>query len=81
LGHDSIGFAQEGSTIMKNGLLIVVGVVITIAGVIWALQGFGVVGGSFMSGDHTFEIVGPLVALVGLALAVFGLRRRGSLSR
>ena len=43
---------------MKNSLLIVVGVVIAIVGVFWALQGYGVVGGSFMSGNHTFEVVG-----------------------
>jgi len=71
---------EEGSTIMKNGLLIVVGAVITIVGAFWALQGFGVVGGSFMSNNHTYEIVGPVVALVGLAVALYGLRRRGSVS-
>jgi len=62
-------------------MLIVLGIVITIAGVVWALQGFDVIGGSFMTGNHTYEVVGPLVALVGLAVAVFGLRRRGSASR
>jgi hypothetical protein len=66
---------------MRNLMLIVLGIVITIAGVVWALQGFDVIGGSFMTGNHTYEVVGPLVALVGLAVAVFGLRRRGSASR
>jgi hypothetical protein len=66
---------------MKYGLLVVVGAVITIVGAVWALQGFGVIGGSFMSGNHTYVIVGPLVALVGLAVALYGLRRRGSVSR
>lgn len=61
---------------MKNVLLVVVGVVLTVAGVIWALQGFGVIGGSFMSGDSVFAIIGPLVALLGLAIAAIGLRRR-----
>lgn len=66
---------------MKNGLLVAVGIVIAIVGAFWALQGFGVVGGSFMSSNHTYEVVGPLVALAGLAVAAFGLRRRGSASR
>lgn len=66
---------------MKNGLIIVVGILVTIAGVVWALQGFSVIGGSFMSGNHTYEIVGPLVALIGLAVAMLGLRRRGSAPR
>jgi hypothetical protein len=66
---------------MKNGLLIAVGLVITIAGVVWALQGFGVVGGSFMSGNHTYEVVGPVVALAGLGLAGLGLLRSRSASQ
>jgi hypothetical protein len=66
---------------MKYLLLVVAGAVITIVGAVWALQGFDVIGGSFMSGNHTYVIVGPLVALVGLAVALYGLRRRGSVSR
>jgi hypothetical protein len=62
---------------MKNGLLIAVGIVIVIVGVIFALQGFGAISGSAMSNNHTFEVVGPVVALVGLVLAGLGLRRRG----
>jgi hypothetical protein len=34
-----------------------------------------------MYDNHTFEVVGPLVALAGLALAAFGLRQRGSASQ
>jgi CHASE2 domain-containing sensor protein len=51
---------------MKNGLLVAAGIV-----------GFGVISGSAMSNNHTFEVVGPLVAVAGLALAALGLRRRG----
>ena len=72
---------EEGSIIMRNGLLIVVGIVIAIVGVFWALQGFGAVGGGAMSGSSTFKVVGPLVALVGLAVVALGVRRRGSVSR
>ncbi len=61
---------------MRNGLvLIVAGVVLAIAGAIWALQGFGVIGGSFMSGNSVWAIIGPVVAVAGLALAVVGVRR------
>jgi hypothetical protein len=31
-----------------------------------------------MSNSHTYEVVGPLVALAGLVLAAFGLRQRRS---
>jgi len=65
---------------MRSGLLTAVGVVLTIAGVIWALQGFGVIGGSFMSGDSVWAIIGPIVAAVGLALSVIGVRRARSAS-
>jgi hypothetical protein len=56
--------------------LAVAGGVLTIAGVIWALQGFGVIGGSFMSGNSVWAIIGPVVAVAGLALALIGVRRR-----
>ena len=61
---------------MKSRLLVAAGIVVIIAGTIFALQGFGVLGGSAMSNNHTYEVVGPLVALAGLALAAFGLRHR-----
>ncbi len=60
---------------MKNGVLIGAGILIAIAGLIWALQGFGIIGGSFMSGDSIWAIIGPLVALAGLAIAGIGWRR------
>jgi hypothetical protein len=58
-----------------NWVLMVGGAVLLIAGVIWALQGFDVIGGSFMSGDPAFEIIGPLVAAVGAVLAAVGIWR------
>jgi hypothetical protein len=56
-------------------LLVVAGLLITVGGVIFALQGVGVIGGSFMSGTTTWAVAGPLIALVGLALVVAGVRR------
>jgi hypothetical protein len=61
---------------MKSRLFIAAGIVVIIAGTIFALQGFGVLGGSAMSNNHTYEVVGPLVALAGLMLAALGLRHR-----
>jgi hypothetical protein len=66
---------------MNNGVLIGAGILITIAGLIWALQGFGVVGGSFMSGNSVWAIIGPLVALAGLSITGLGLWRRRAPSR
>jgi hypothetical protein len=50
------------------------GAVLAVVGVIWALQGFGVIGGSFMSGDSVWAIIGPVVAVVGLAAVLVGVR-------
>jgi len=61
---------------MRSVALVVVGVVIAIAGAVWALQGFGLIGGSFMSGTTLWAVIGPVVALAGLAIAAVGLRGR-----
>ena len=56
-------------------LLVAAGLLLTLAGVIFALQGVGVIGGSFMSGTTTWAVFGPLIAVAGLALVALGLRR------
>jgi hypothetical protein len=65
---------------MVNRLLITAGAVAVAAGVIFALQGFGVVGGSAMSGSSLWKGLGPAIAVVGLLAAAAGLRRRRSSS-
>jgi hypothetical protein len=65
---------------VRSGVLTAVGVILTIAGVIWALQGFGVIGGSFMSGDSVWAIIGPIVAAIGLLIIVIAVRRARSAS-
>jgi hypothetical protein len=59
---------------MKNGLLIAVGLLATIAGIVFALQGVGVIGGSSMSGTSLWAVLGPLIALAGITLAALGAR-------
>lgn len=49
-----------------------------VAGIVWTLQGLGILGGSFMSGNSTWAIVGPIVFVVGALLLLFGARRRDS---
>ena len=65
-------------TLVTRVLLVGAGSLITLAGVVFALQGVGVIGGSFMSGTTTWAIAGPLIALAGLALVILGLRRRSA---
>jgi hypothetical protein len=54
----------------------IIGVVVTLFGVLWALQGFGVVGGSPMSNTTTWSIIGPIVAVIGIVLVVGAFRRK-----
>ncbi|OBI96980.1 hypothetical protein [Mycobacterium asiaticum] len=55
-----------------------VGLIVALFGVIWALQGFGVLGGSPMSTTTTWSVIGPITALVGIAVAVFSWRKLSS---
>ncbi len=63
---------------MVRGLLIGVGLLVTVAGVIFTLQGVGDIGGSGMTGSTFWAVAGPIIALAGLATAAFGLRRRAA---
>ncbi|HLT11756.1 MAG TPA: hypothetical protein VK028_13290 [Micromonosporaceae bacterium] len=55
---------------------VVIGLVAVLIGIVWTLQGLNVLGGSAMSGDSTWAIVGPIVAVVGMLVVLFALRRR-----
>jgi hypothetical protein len=65
---------------MKKALLRGVGALITIAGIIFTLQGLDFLGGSVMSGVTFWAVVGPLIALAGIAQAAVGLLYRRSAS-
>jgi len=59
---------------MRLGSL-VFGVIGLLVGVVWILQGAGVLPGSFMTGQRFWLVVGIVVAVFGLALTYRGLRR------
>ena len=65
---------------MKSSLLIGAGALITAAGIVFALQGLGYIGGSVMTGVTFWAVAGPLIAVAGIAMAAFGLRHRRSAS-
>lgn len=48
----------------------VAAVLMVLVGGLWTLQGLGYVGGSAMSGSQAWAIIGPLVAGLGVALAL-----------
>ena len=51
------------------------GLVLAVVGLVWGAQGVGWLGGSAMSGETLWAVVGPLVAVLGIGLAVTGVRR------
>ncbi|HEY7832929.1 MAG TPA: hypothetical protein VIG30_05115 [Ktedonobacterales bacterium] len=58
-----------------RGTSVVIGLLIAAAGVIFTLQGVGILPGSFMTRQTLWAILGPIIALIGLALAGFGALR------
>ena len=61
---------------MSRPVALVLGGILVVIGLIWFLQGIGVLGGSAMSGVVLWAIVGPVVALAGVFLIVRGQRSK-----
>ncbi len=59
---------------MRRVVLVGSGFVLTLAGVVFTLQGVGVLGGSVMSGVTFWVVAGPVIVLAGVVLAAIGLR-------
>ena len=62
---------------MKRSFVVTfaLGLILALFGLIWALQGFGVIGGSVMSNTTTWSVIGPFTALIGIVIAVFSWRK------
>jgi hypothetical protein len=54
------------------------GLLVAVFGLIWALQGFGVLLGSPMSNTTTWSIIGPITVAIGIVIAVFSWRKLSS---
>ena len=61
---------------MRRVILVGTGFLLTLAGVVFTLQGVGVLGGSVMSGVTFWAVAGPVIVLAGVILAALGLRDR-----
>ena len=59
-----------------KALPLVLGGVMVVVGLLWTLQGLGYVSGSPMTGVTFWAVVGPVVAVIGVALMVAGMRTR-----
>jgi hypothetical protein len=61
---------------MRKPTLVVVGVVVALFGLLFTLQGAGVIKGGAMSGTTFWTVAGPVIILIGLAVVTAGVRGR-----
>jgi len=61
---------------MNRNLKAGLGVLLVLMGVIWTLQGLGMLAGSAMTGVKLWAIVGPIVALIGVLVVARAIRAR-----
>jgi hypothetical protein len=54
----------------------IIGVLAVIIGIVWLLQGLNILGGSGMSGQFIFVVIGAIVAVIGVILVAASSRRR-----
>jgi hypothetical protein len=60
--------------LVKKSLPVLLGGLMVVAGAVWTFQGLGYLAGSPMTGVDIWAIIGPLVAGLGVALVLVGLR-------
>lgn len=61
-------------------VLSIIGVLVTLMGAVWILQGINILPGSFMTGQSQWAIYGAIAVIIGVGLLVFANRRRSSSS-
>ena len=61
---------------MKKPLWVLLGGVLAILGLLFTLQGTGVISGSVMSGSTFWAVAGPVIIVIGLIVAAVGVRGR-----
>lgn len=60
---------------MKNVTYMIVGALLIVFGLVFMFQGLGYLPGSVMTGVTFWAVAGPVIALVGLVVAVIGVVR------
>jgi len=61
---------------MRKPGLVFVGGIVVLMGLVFTLQGVGLLKGSSMSNTTFWSVAGPVIMLIGLALAAVGVRGR-----
>ena len=58
---------------------VVIGALIVLTGAVWMLQGIGVLGGSAMTDQSQWVVIGAIAVAIGAVLAYRGLKARREL--
>jgi hypothetical protein len=61
---------------VKKTLPVTLGLLMLVIGAVWTFQGLGYLEGSPMTGVEVWAVIGPLLAGLGVALVIVGLRGR-----
>ncbi|MBM0259318.1 hypothetical protein [Micromonospora sp. 4G55] len=61
---------------MRGWLTLTLGLLAVVVGAVWTVQGLGYVGGSVMTDQRIWALVGPVVILIGLVVLWQGLKAR-----
>ena len=61
---------------MRGWLTLTLGLLAVVVGAVWTVQGLGYVGGSVMTDQRIWAVVGPVVILIGLVVLWRGLQVR-----
>ena len=59
---------------MRKTLTLTLGLLMIVVGAVWTFQGLGYLKGSPMTGVEMWAVLGPMVAGLGVALAIVGVR-------
>lgn len=62
---------------MSTGLRLTIGILAVIVGLVWTGQGIGLIGGSFMTGETVWALIGPVVAVIGILVILRARRSDG----
>lgn len=56
-------------------VLSIVGLLMTLMGLVWFLQGINILPGSFMTGQSQWAFYGAIAVIIGVGLLIFANRR------
>ncbi|MCI4065365.1 hypothetical protein MRQ36_23480 [Micromonospora sp. R77] len=61
---------------MRGWLPLTLGLLAVVTGAVWTVQGLGYAGGSVMTDQRVWAVLGALLVLIGLGALWYGMRAR-----